>query len=201
MGPLGMTRPPSLSPGYFDALYAEDPDPWRFETSEYERSKYEETVRSLGRARYGRVLEVGCSIGVLTARLAPFCSELVAIDVAEAALACARDRLRGVANVCLATGALPDDLPPGPFDLIVLSEVLYYLNDDDLRRAARACLERLAPDGEVLLVHWLGETPDYPLTGDEAANGFLKAVEEGLTTDLRLRRERYRLERLLRSGG
>lgn len=186
----------SLPPGYFDALYAQDPDPWRFETSDYEREKYDETIRSLGRPRYRRVLEVGCSNGVLTQRLAPFCDELIAIDVAAAALARARLRLQGAQNVRLLSASLPDDLPSGTFDLIVLSEVLYYLDPHDVERAARACLDRLAAGGQMLLVHWLGPTPDYPLSGDEAVEVFVKAVEGRLTTALALRSEHYRLERL-----
>lgn len=186
----------SLPPDYFDSLYARDADPWRFETSAYEREKYDKTIRSLGRPRYGRALEVGCSNGVLTQRLAPICDHLIAIDVAEAALDQARRRLGAEAHVTLLRAGLPDQLPSGPFDLIVLSEVLYYLDEADLKRAARACLDRLAPAGEVLLVHWLGATPDYPLSGDEAAEIFLKETQETLTKALTLRREQYRLERL-----
>lgn len=186
----------SLPASYFDDLYARDRDPWRFETSDYERAKYADTVAALERPPYRRGLEVGCSIGVLTAMLAERVDHLVAIDVAQAALDCARQRLDAAQNVELRRAAFPDEAPEGPFDLIVLSEVLYYLSADDLRRAADVTLRRLAPGGEVLLVHWLGETPDYPLTGDEAADGFLAAVGGRLTTVRRSRRERYRLELL-----
>ena len=191
-----MSGPGSLPQSYFDDLYGRDLDPWRFETSDYERGKYEDTVAALDRPRYGRVLEVGCSIGVLTALLAVRADNLLATDVAEAALAVARRRLDAAPQVRFERAAFPDTAPEGPFDLIVLSEVLYYLSAADLRRAAAAAIERLAPGGEVLLVHWLGETPDYPLTGDEAADGFLAAACPPLTTVRRLRRERYRLELL-----
>ena len=189
-----MTGPASLPQSYFDELYGRDADPWGFETSAYERDKYADTVAALPRPRYGRVLEVGCSIGVLTALLAERADHLLATDVAEAALAVARRRLEGARNVGFSRAAFPDEAPEGPFDLIVLSEVLYYLSAADLRRAADVTLTRLAPGGEVLLVHWLGETPDYPLTGDEAADGFLAAAGPPLTTVRRERRARYRLE-------
>lgn len=191
-----MSGAPSLPQSYFDDLYGRDPDPWRFETSAYEREKYADTLAALERPRYGRVLEVGCSIGVLTAQLAERADHLVATDVAEAALAVARRRLDAVGNVRFERTAFPAEAPEGPFDLIVLSEVLYYLSSADLRRAASTVVERLAPGGEALLVHWLGETPDYPLTGDEAAEGFLAAACPPLTTARRERRERYRLELL-----
>ena len=191
-----MSGAPSLPPSYFDELYGRDADPWRFETSAYERDKYADTLSALPRPRYGRVLEVGCSIGVLTARLAERADRLVATDVAEAALAVARKRLDAAQNVRFGRVAFPDETPKGPFDLVVLSEVLYYLSAADLRRAAEVVVPRLAPGGEVLLVHWLGETPDYPLTGEEAADGFLAAAVPPLTTIRRERRERYRLELL-----
>jgi hypothetical protein len=35
----------TLSPEYFDALYAADPDPWKFAASPYERAKYTLTLR------------------------------------------------------------------------------------------------------------------------------------------------------------
>ena len=56
----------STPPEYFDRMYAESDDPWRFETSEYERRKYAATLAALPRARYENALEIGCSIGVLT---------------------------------------------------------------------------------------------------------------------------------------
>ena len=62
---------PRLTAGYFDELYAGDPDPWGFETSAYEQAKYAATIDALEGRRYATALEIGCSIGVLTARLAP----------------------------------------------------------------------------------------------------------------------------------
>ena len=49
--------------------------------------------------------------------------------------------------------------------------------------------------GMVLLVHWLGETPDYPMGGEEAVARFLAAVDGRLVQDYGLRRSRYRLDR------
>ena len=76
-----MTR--SLPPSYFEALYASDPDPWRFASSDYERDKYAATLAALPRQLYRSGLEVGCSIGVLTAMLASRCRRLLAVDVAD----------------------------------------------------------------------------------------------------------------------
>lgn len=187
----------SLSADYFDKLYARDPDPWRFRSSDYERDKYAATVAALEGRHFRRGVEVGCSIGELTARLAPSCDALLGVDIAEAALAAARDRNRDTPNVSFERLTMPGERPDGVFDLIVMSEVLYYFDGADLAQMAQWAQTALTPGGVLLLVHWLGETPDYPQTGDQAVEAFLKDLP-GLTTDRRLRQARYRLDRLSR---
>ena len=193
-----MSADASLPASYFDARYARDPDPWGFRTSDYERAKYDDTVAALEGRRFARAIEVGCSIGELTARLGPACDALLGIDIAEAALQQARARNAQSDHITFARMALPDERPTGRFDLIVLSEVLYYFSRPDLERVAGWVGETLEPGGVALLVHWLGETPEYPLTGDEAVQAFLSATAATLTTDRRWRRELYRLDRLVR---
>jgi predicted TPR repeat methyltransferase len=190
----------SLPKAYFDRLYAGDPDPWGFREREYERAKYEDTVAALDGRRFRDAVEIGCSIGELTARLAPACDALLGVDIAEAPLQLARARNLGAPHVRFARMTLPDERPEGRFDLIVLSEVLYYFGRDNLQRVAAWVCDALEPDGVVLLCHWLGETPDYPLTGDEAVEAFLTDTAGVLTTDRRWRRALYRLDRLARSG-
>ena len=114
----------------------------------------------------------GCSIGVLTERLAARCDQLLAIDVAEAALATARQRLGHLPHVTLRRMEVPRELPTGTFDLLLLSEVLYYFDRDDLQALARFVERAVEPGGTILLAHWLHDAP-YPLTGDEAVELFL----------------------------
>ncbi len=180
----------SLESGYFDKLYAANPDPWRMETSAYEEAKYSATLAALPRARYAHAIEIGCSVGVLTARLAARCDDLLAIDVAQAALDRAAQRCRGL-PVRFELSKLPDTSPTGRFDLIVLSEVLYYFDAAGVGRLAAAVKGMAAADADILLVHWLGETPDYPLTGEEAVAAFEQAgswqiIQRARTPDYRL---------------
>ena len=190
----------SLPTAYFDALYERDPDPWQFETSDYERAKYAATLAALSRPRYRFGLEVGCSIGVLTAELAPRCDRLLGIDVAEAALARARARLQSQSNVRFACRAFPGEVqaeaPLDGFDLIMLSEVLYYLDAAALARAARVTRSIAAPGADILLVHWLGPTPDYPLSGDAAADAFIAAMGPAMSTVFQSRQADYRIDLL-----
>jgi cyclopropane fatty-acyl-phospholipid synthase-like methyltransferase len=152
---------------YFERLYAESGDPWDFETSEYERKKYERTLEVLGGRRFGRALEAGASIGVFTAMLADRCDQLLAVDVSERAVAEARKRLSGREHVRVERRTLPEEMPHGPFDLIVASEVLYYFTREEMLATLEAFERELAPGGTLLAVHWRRETRTYPLQGDE----------------------------------
>ncbi len=194
-----MSAKRSVPGDYFDDLYARDPDPWGFRTRDYERAKYQHTVAALEGRRFRRGVEVGCAIGELTALLAPSCHALLGVDVAEAALEQARQRNAETPHVTFARMALPQERPAGRFDLIVLSEVLYYFSREDLGQVAGWVLQALEPEGVILLVHWLGETPDYPMTGDEAVDAFLSLTSAGMTIDQRWRRELYRIDRMVRA--
>ncbi len=152
---------------YFEGLYAESGDPWNFETSEYERKKYERTLEVLGGRRFGRALEAGASIGVFTEMLADRCDELLAVDVSERAVSAARERLSGRGRVRVERRTLPEEMPDGPFDLIVASEVMYYFTREEMLAALEAFERELAQGGALLAVHWRRETRTYPLQGDE----------------------------------
>lgn len=117
----------------------------------------------LPRRHYEDAFEPGCSIGVLTAMLAPRCDRLLSCDVAPQAVRQARRRAPG-ARVERRT--LPEDWPDGTFDLIVFSEFLYYLDERDLGQVLDLATKALRPDGTLLAVHWRHPVADYPQTGD-----------------------------------
>lgn len=191
-----MTRRVSTIPTtFFDDLYRGDPDPWRFATSAYERDKYDDTLAMLSHQRYDVALEVGCSIGVFTRELAARCGRLVAVEPSAPALAQARETCAGLDNIAFGSDSLPHAMPEGRFDLIVLSEVIYYLAVADAEAACRMCCEALAPGGEIVLCHWLGET-DYPLTGDEAAAVALAEARRRGWSTRTVRRSAYRLDHI-----
>jgi predicted TPR repeat methyltransferase len=152
---------------YFEELYAHSDDPWNFETSEYERKKYERTLEALGGRRFRRALEAGASIGVFTEMLADRCDELLAVDVSERAVAEARRRLSGREHVRVERRTLPEEMSQGPFDLIVASEVLYYFPREEMLAVLQGFERELARGGTLLAVHWRRETRTYPLQGDE----------------------------------
>lgn len=158
----------TIRPEYFDALYASSEDPWSFTERWYERRKRALTIAALPYARYSRAFEIGCSIGTLTAELADRCDTLVSVDTAAAAVATARTRLIGVSNVELSVMNVPDQWPAGTFDLIVLSEVAYYFDENDLHGLLDVVVASLNPSGLLVACHWRHPVADYPLTGDKA---------------------------------
>lgn len=166
----------SLPPEYFDTKYAEKLDYWDFETSEYEATKYTDTLQSLPARHYHNAFEIGCSIGVLTAQLATRSANLLAIDVADRALTAAGARCAALPNVHIAKMRFPRERPPNSirFDLIIVSEVGYYWSLDELHAAQEAIDELLEAGGHLVLVHWTPLVLDYPLTGDEVHESFLR---------------------------
>src|SRR5690242_5116845 len=156
---------------HFERLYDASPDPWRFSSSEYEQSKYQRTIASLGDCRFRSGFEAGCSVGVLTRMLAVHCDTLLAVDIVETPLRGARSVCADQSWVRFAQMQIPGQWPTATFDLIVLSEVLYFLSPADVARAADRVIDTLEPGGVVLLVNWRGRSDD-PCTGDEAAGIF-----------------------------
>jgi trans-aconitate methyltransferase len=152
---------------FFEKMYRTTPDPWSFASSEYEQQRYATILDHVPIGRFHQAFEPGCSIGELTARLASRCGFVTAIDIAEAAIETARRQCGDVGNVDIYQGSLPDDLPQGPFDLVVFSELGYYFTEIELIDLALELVSRIEPGGELLAVHWTGVSPDHLLIGQQ----------------------------------
>ncbi len=157
----------SMNRSYFDEMYKADSDPWNFESSWYEQRKYALTVAALPDLRYRSGFEPGCSIGVLSSFLAERCDQLLATDIVPDVVERARDRCRESTNVHFEVRAIPEEWPPGPFDLVVLSEIAYYFDRATLCEIMSRVLATSTSSATIIAVHWRGTT-NYPLSGDEA---------------------------------
>ena len=192
-GRRAVDRPPRASAESFERLYAASPDPWRYDSSEYERDKYAATLAALDGRLFERALEVGCSIGAFTELLADRCGELTALDFSKRALALARSRLCERANVEIVEVSFPEQAPAGSWDLVVCSEVLYYLDPAALERAVGWLREQLSAGATVLAVDWRGPTTTEPHDGDEVHNLLRERFADWHA--LEGRRPGYRLDR------
>src|SRR6202012_2818030 len=116
--------------------------------------------------RYSRAFEPGCSIGVLTQKLASLCDRLEAIEISPTAASIAMQRCKDLSQVHIECGSVPDAILPGKFDLIVFSEIGYYFEKEKLHDIVGCLSENLNPGGYFIAAHWLGTSADHVLSGD-----------------------------------
>lgn len=178
-------------------LYIGTDDPWNFDASPYEREKFIATQEALTRERYRSALELGCGNGALARHLAPRCDRYTGLDAVEKAVAAARER---VPEARFVTDVYPCRLPGKGFDLVILSEFLYFLTPADIMLLGRD-LAGQAPGAEVLCVTFLGDT-DQDLQGIEALELFRRAVRGSLDLASVTVTRGYRIDRgVMRATG
>jgi SAM-dependent methyltransferase len=157
----------------FETRYRADPDPWGYTTSAYEHEKYAATLEACGAGPFADALELGGSIGVFSSVLAPRCERLTTIDAAPTAVALARSRLSHAGHVRVLHGPIPDSVPAGQFDLVVASEILYYLNAAELAATVLMLKSRVSPGARLVAVHWRPAGPERPLDAQQV-HGLLR---------------------------
>ena len=157
----------SVDTGYFDQLFQANADPWAFRQRWYEQRKRAMTLAALPRPHYRSIYEPGCANGELSAELASRCDRLVCSDTASAAVRLAQARLQGFAHAEVHQGRLPGDWPQGNFDLIVLSELGYYLDRGDWLSLIARALQSLTPDGQLLACHWRAPIENCPQSAEQ----------------------------------
>ncbi len=181
----------AYSASEFDALFAGSDDPWAFRTRWYEERKRALTLASLPAPRYASAYEPGCANGELTAALAPRCERLLASDGSARAVDIARRRTAALGNVEVRTAWLPDAWPDGRFDLVVVSELAYYLDAPTLGRFGQRLRASLEAGATVLACHWRRRIEGCSLNGDEVHERLAEALAlphllRVLDADLRL---------------
>ena len=184
-----------MSAAAFEARYRAQGDPWRTLSDPVERAKAQAALAACGPGPFDTVCDLGAGLGVLAAALAPRSGRLLALDAAPTAVAAAAERLAPWPHAEARVAVLPDDLPAGPFELVVASEILYYLP----QRALDATLDWLdravVPGGRVVAVHWLGHAADLHHSADDVHDALARRprLEPTATT----RAPTYRLDMLV----
>ena len=173
------------SESYFDALYKDNTDPWQYQTRWYEKRKRDICLAILPQSQYNNAIELGCGNGVLSELLAQRCLTLVSIDGNQRAVQLAKARLTEVSHVKVIQGMIPNRLMTlkdavmeayplsdgtstnkSPFDLIVISEILYYLSPNDIDTVIAWTQQNLAIGGTLLCCHWRYAINGFTMTGE-----------------------------------
>lgn len=157
---------------YFDAMFASNDDPWQFRQRWYEQRKRALTLAMLPKARYLHGFEPGCANGELAAALATRCDRLSVSDGAPRAVELAAQRLADCDGVTVSRRLIPDDWPDDRFDLVVISELAYYLTSTALATVADCVETSLLPGGTFLACHWRHPIDGWPGRGDDVHAAF-----------------------------
>jgi SAM-dependent methyltransferase len=169
----------STEAAYFEEMYRSSEDPWHLAERWYERRKYAQTVAALPARRYRSGFEPGCSVGQLTLLLAERCDALLACDRTASAVATASAATADLSHVTVARMAVPKRWPEESFDLIVLSELLYYFDDAERDMVLDRSVASLEPGGTLVTVHWNHPVAEHRGTGRDIAAEL--AARTGLT--------------------
>ncbi len=152
---------------YFDELYKNNDDPWGYEQRWYEQRKRQICLSLLLKSQYDNVLEIGCSNGVFSEQLARRAKHLTSLDANAKAIQLAQKRLDSLSHVQVIQQRIPEQFPAGSFDLIVISEIMYYLQQPELTELIHKVENSLTPQGMVLCCHWRYPIEGFALKGEE----------------------------------
>jgi peptidoglycan/xylan/chitin deacetylase (PgdA/CDA1 family)/SAM-dependent methyltransferase len=181
------------------------PDPWNY-GSAYEQEKYGFQLALLPDGPIETALELACAEGHFTDQLARRVQRLTASDISATALARAAERCSRHANIDFRQLDLTADALPQGLDLIVCSEVLYFLEEvEALRRVAQRMADALKSGGHIVLAHALVLKDDMACTGFDWDNPWgartisrVFAEVPTLALERSLRTELYRVDRFVR---
>lgn len=143
--------------GKMDRVFSRGQDPFKYGSSPYETARLDAMQAALGLARCDAAVEVGCAEGDFTVRLAERAGKVLAVDISPVALERARRRLKDRPSVEFFEADMRQWNPSGPCGLVVLGDVLYYMDKPMVRDEFEAVFPRvrawLAPGGRLVLAH------------------------------------------------
>lgn len=161
---------------HFDLLFSAEEDPWNYRSSWPERRRLDLLLAMLPQEHYDSIFEPACANGSLTARLAARSERVVAWDGSLNALAHAARHVAPYSHVELANRSVPDDWPATPFDLVVLSDFLYYLPEEKIIAVANLAAHTVSSSGSIVACHWRGAAHDFRVAGGDAVHAMLTDV-------------------------
>jgi len=144
-------------------------DPWELETSQFEKDKYDLQLAMLKNHRYSRALEIGCGAGTFTRRLSGIADRVVALDISANAIARAQEAKFAGGSIDYRVANVMDYKvgDEGSWDLVVMSETIYYLgwlySFFDVAWLAAELFAATRSAGQLLMANTCGGVEDYLL--------------------------------------
>ena len=144
---------------YFENLHRDVAEPWSFSERAAEILRHDWIASTMLRLDPAprRTLDIGCSLGQLTARLAKSMADVYAIDLSTTALKRARRRVSSEHVTFLAGSATDIPIASATFDMAVASDGLYSwnLSSEERNIALRELHRVLMPRGQILLTEYM----------------------------------------------
>jgi SAM-dependent methyltransferase len=176
----------------FEEKFGTDPDPWNTWSAHYEAVKRDALAHMIGPGRYGRALELAAGNGSNTLMVASKALRLTVTEGTSAGAHLVEKAVRGRARVRVVRHDLAERLPGHAFDLIVISEVLYYLAPGPFLTLAREVERTLMPGGRLVLLHHGENFADRARPADTVHADFIAAIGKVLSLQRDMRTRRWR---------
>ena len=155
------------SPGYdsFSQPYID-----RFEVPPHEQKKSERMRSLLGDRKFKRALDIGCGIGLMTRFFVNCCDQIYGVDLDPGKInyirhvvPCGNHFLFEVADlekVDFCPEYVKDLFGENQFDLIIYTDVAYYLSESARKNVAKAIVEMLDPEGLLIVSQHAAKIPE-----------------------------------------
>ena len=152
----------------FERLYATQKEPWTYSARAAEVLRHEhveKTIRGL-KPRYDRILDIGCSVGQLTSRLAGLSPRVQGMDVSPTAVHRAREKCEEAAEhsggvkttfrFCLGS-SIDAPFREAQFDLVLMCDGLHSwrLTPEEQSKSLEQAHRLLVPGGYAVLTEHL----------------------------------------------
>ncbi len=140
-------------------------DPWGLNWRPSQFLRYARVLELVDRipAPIAGVMDIGCATGVFThllSRHLPSVRWLLGVDFVEEAVARARTKFPDIQFSCESILSVADKYRARA-DLVTCLEVLYYLNEDDQRRALLSIRQTLSPTGHAVFSSYISKPPHF----------------------------------------
>lgn len=161
----------------FEGDYTKQSEPWNYSHRAIEGLRHDwvvEQLRATSMQAGARVLELGCSLGLMTEKLQKTGAEIFAMDLSATAVAKARSRIRSQEVHFFVADASALPFEDGAFDRVLVCDGLFgwHLDEATQKRVASEVLRVLKPGGTALFTDYIHHLAFYKVRTLVSSAGF-----------------------------